>query len=161
MKFIFFVIGLLLLGAIDLQAQINSNTVSAGGVSTGTGGTITYSIGQVDDIRATGTGGTILQGVQQPFEIFVVSGVEETGIGLVASVFPNPTANILTLSIINSNLQQIKYKLFDVNGKLLSEQNINEEQTSVEMTGYASGSYFLSVLNNNKELKTFKFILTP
>jgi hypothetical protein len=58
-------------------------------------------------------------------------------------------------------LQQIKYKLFDVNGKLLSEQNINEEQTSVEMTGYASGSYFLSVLNNNKELKTFKFILTP
>lgn len=57
------------LGLAALQAQ---QTVPAtGGVATGSGGTVSYTVGQVADTTQTGSGGTVTQGVQQPFEIWI------------------------------------------------------------------------------------------
>ena len=56
------------------------NTVASGSVAIGAGGTVSYSIGQTDFIAATGGGGRITQGVQQPYEIFVVTGIEKKDI---------------------------------------------------------------------------------
>jgi len=47
-----------------------------GGNATGQNGRVSYSIGQVDFITVSGSGGTVTQGIQQPYEIFVV-GVED------------------------------------------------------------------------------------
>lgn len=42
------------------------------GNATGTGGTSSYSIGQVVYASATGTNDSVNQGMQQPFEIFIL-----------------------------------------------------------------------------------------
>jgi hypothetical protein len=57
------------LGLTALKAQ---QTVPAtGGIATGSGGTVSYTVGQVADTTQTGSGGTVTQGVQQPFEIWI------------------------------------------------------------------------------------------
>jgi hypothetical protein len=57
------------LGLTGLQAQ---QTIPAtGGLATGSGGTVSYTVGQVADTTQTGSGGTVTQGVQQPFEIWI------------------------------------------------------------------------------------------
>lgn len=57
------------LGSSSLQAQ---QTVPAtGGIATGSGGTVSYTVGQAVYTTQTGSGGTITQGVQQPFEIWI------------------------------------------------------------------------------------------
>ena len=97
-KKVFALAGLLLsIGLLQLQAQ--NNSVTAGGDASGSGGSISYSIGQVDYIQATGSGGTANQGVQQPIEIYVLGNDEFSNIELSAVIFPNPTSNYVTLSI--------------------------------------------------------------
>jgi len=138
--------------------QVLSNTVSGGGVANGTNGIITYSIGQVADISATGPNGIFLEGVQQPFEISIITGIEVLNINL--SVYPNPTQDFLTLSIKDIDLSTLGFKLYDANGKLLSSQRVFETSSNIYLGEYANGAYYLKVMDNLKELKNFKIILT-
>lgn len=133
-------------------------TVTSGGNASGTGGSVSYSIGQVADKTQTGTTGTITQGVQQPFEIVTLSGAEFTSIKLEAMVYPNPTTTNVTLKITNFNLDQVSYLLFDMNGRVLNEGKIVSEETVIDMDRYAVATYLLKVNSDSKQLKTFKII---
>ena len=86
------------LGLTGLQAQESIN--ATGGIASGSGGSMSYSVGQIVYTTNTGTNGSVAQGVQQPYEISAVIGIEEfNGINLYVSVYPNPTSDYLTLSI--------------------------------------------------------------
>ena len=72
----------------------------AGGDAVGSGGSVSYTIGQVFYNTQIGTNGSIVQGVQQPYEISVVSGVKEAeGINLEITAYPNPTSDFLRLKV--------------------------------------------------------------
>ncbi|MEJ5266144.1 MAG: hypothetical protein WHT29_12590, partial [Bacteroidales bacterium] len=89
---------LLGLGLTGLQAQESVN--ATGGNAFGSGGSVSYSVGQVVYTTNSGTNGSVAQGVQQPYEISVVTGLEEAkGINLSVSAYPNPTTDYLTLRI--------------------------------------------------------------
>lgn len=64
---------LLGLGLTGLQAQTSVNATD-GDVS-GSGGSVSYSVGQVVYTTHTGTSGSVAEGVQQPYEISVVTGL--------------------------------------------------------------------------------------
>lgn len=99
------------------------------------------------------------QGVQQPYEIFVVTGIEEeTGINLMCSLYPNPATNFLTLKFENCDIENLSYGLYDVNGKLLENKIIEGNETSIIMSILTPAAYFLKVIQNNKEVKTFKIV---
>ena len=132
--------------------------VASGGNATGSGGTASYSIGQVAYKTQTGTNGIVTQGVQQPFEIVTLSGEEFTAISLEAIVYPNPTVSIVNLNIKNYPIQNMNYQLFDFRGRLLSDNKILNEETIIDLERYAAATYLLKVSSNNKELKTFKII---
>jgi len=141
------VVLLLGLGITGLQAQESVN--ATGGDASGSGGSVSYSVGQVAYQTYTRTNGSVSEGVQQPYEISVVTGLEEAkGINFVVSAYPNPTTDYLTLSI-NDNVQtrhalsQLSFQLYDMNGKLLQSEKITGNQTSIVMS---------------KEVKTFKII---
>ncbi|MCX6272178.1 MAG: carboxypeptidase-like regulatory domain-containing protein [Bacteroidetes bacterium] len=59
-------------GSTSLLAQ--QGFVSTGGQATGAGGTVSFSIGQVDYLSAAGNNGTIIQGLQQPQSLRGISG---------------------------------------------------------------------------------------
>jgi hypothetical protein len=59
----------LLFGFLIPKAHSQSAIVVAGGDATGTGGKVSYSVGQIAFTYASGTNGSVTQGVQQPFEI--------------------------------------------------------------------------------------------
>ena len=88
---------LLAIGLTGLKAQ--QATTTSGGNASGSGGSASYSVGQVVYTTNTGAGGSVSQGVQQPYEISIVSGIEEQGITLTCTAYPNPTTDYLTLKI--------------------------------------------------------------
>lgn len=120
------------------------------------GGGISYTIGQIDHVTSTGSIGTISEGLQQPYEILILKGVEETDIRL--SVYPNPTRDFIVLSVQNSNTQNMTYILYDVLGKIIENKKLIGSQTSISMLYLADDIYFIKVLNNGNELKIFKII---
>ena len=153
---------LLGLGLTELQAQESVN--ATGGDASGSGGSASYSVGQVVYTTNTGTNGSVAQGVQQPFEISVVNAIEESkGINLSVSAYPNPTTDYLTLEVDNSvktnhDLSQLSYQLYDMSGKLLQSKKITGNQTSIVMSNLVPATYFVKVIQGNKEVKTFKVI---
>jgi len=140
-----------------LYAQESVN--SSGGDAIGSGGSSSYSIGQLLYNTNTGSNGSEAQGVQQPYEITVVTGLEEAkDINLVFVAYPNPTSDHLTLEVKERELTNLRYQLFDVNGKLLQSGLISGNQTDIVMANFLPAIYFVKILQGNKELKTFKII---
>ena len=148
---------LLGLGLTGLQAQTSIN--ATGGNASGSGGSASYSVGQVVYTTNTGTNGSVAQGVQQPFEISVVTAIEEAkGINLSVSAYPNPTTDYLTLEVKEFELSNMSFQLYDMNGKLLQNEKITGNQTSIVMSNLVPATYFVKVTESNKEVKTFKII---
>lgn len=148
---------LLGLGLTGLQAQTSVNATD-GDVS-GSGGSVSYSVGQVVYTTHTGTSGSVAEGVQQPYEISVVTGLEEAqSINLSVTAYPNPTTDYLTLRIDEFEISNLSFQLYDMNGKLLQNEKISGNQTSIVMSNLVPSSYFVKVIQGNKEVKTFKII---
>ena len=147
---------LLLLGIGGLHAQ--ESPTATGGEATGTGGTASYSVGQVIYTTATGTNGSVAQGVQQPFEISTTVGINETAINLQMSVYPNPTTNYLTLKVEDFELSTLNFQLIDIQGKIIENKKVTASNTTIKMEGQPTAIYFLNVVKNNQVIKTFKII---
>ncbi|MES2812021.1 MAG: T9SS type A sorting domain-containing protein [Bacteroidota bacterium] len=142
-----------------LPKMMAQQTVNAsGGNATGAGGSSSYSIGQITFNEQTGAGGSINQGVQQSFEIFTLSGAEFESIKLEAVVYPNPTVSNVSLKISSFPLDNLSYELFDIQGKMMRNGAITNEETVFSMESYPATIYILKINSNNKELKTFKII---
>jgi len=148
---------LLGLGLTGLQAQESVN--ATGGNASGSGGSVSYSVGQVVYTTNTGTTGSVAQGVQQPYEISVVTAIEEAkGINLSVTAYPNPTTDYLTLRIDEFEISNLSFQLYDMNGKLLQNEKITGNQTSIVMSNLVPSTYFVKVINGNQSIKEFKII---
>lgn len=139
-------------------AQAQESTNASGGDATGTGGTASYSVGQVVYTTNTGSTGSVAQGVQHAYEIFTV-GIKETELNISLTAFPNPTTENLTLQISDYNNEQLSYQLFDMQGKQLSNGQITAQQTQINMNSLPTATYFVNVVNQeNKKVQSFKII---
>ena len=109
-----------------------------------------------------GTNGSLAQGVQQPLEISVIIALDETsGINLVASAYPNPAYDFLTLKIddfASLTYKAMTYQLFDMNGALLETKKIESMETRINTNNLVSSTYFIKIISDNIEIKIFKII---
>ena len=132
---------------------------ATGGTATGAGGSATYTVGQVVYHQFTGSTGFIIQGVQQPWEISIVTAIENTeDITLDCIVYPNPTEGSLKLVIGSFEDDNMSFRLFNMNGILIQDFKIEEKETIILMDNLRSGIYFLKVIKNNLEVKVFKIV---
>ena len=153
---------LLFIGAILSCTQIYAQEaiLTCGGNASGSSGNTSYSVGQVVYATNTGSTGTVAQGVQQPFEIQIILGIDNPNINLQLAVFPNPTADLLYLLVKEYNFETLRYQLFDIKGRLLVKSQITAASTTIQMAQYPPAVYLLKVFENNKEVKTFKIMNT-
>ena len=138
------------------KAQESTN--SSGGNATGSGGTVSYSIGQVLFNANSGSSGSVAQGVQHAYEIFTV-GINETTSNISLTAFPNPTTDNLTLQINDYKNEKLSYQLFDIQGKLITNGQVISKQTTINTVSLKSATYFIHFLNQeNKKVQSFKII---
>lgn len=133
-------------------------TVSSGGVASGSGGTASYSTGLVAYTTLSGTTGTVTQGVQQPYEIFVLGNDDFDPITLTVLVYPNPTVSIVNLRFDSFNDSEAKFELYDLNGRLLQQEKITQTETPIAMAHLPAATYILKVYTGTRELKSFKIL---
>lgn len=144
-------------GMIMLQAQ--QVVTTSGGNASGSGGSVSYSVGQVVYTKNSGTNGSSAQGVQQPYEISVITGIEEAkDISLEIVVYPNPATDFIKLNIKNYEIENLKYQLYDISGSLLQDNRIESNEIAISMQDLSPSTYFLKVIQGKKDIKTFKII---
>jgi len=144
------------LGTTTLFAQ--SDIVSSGGNASGTGGSISYTVGQTYFNYISSSSFNMLNGLQQPYEISVVGVETPEDIKLNAVVFPIPVLDVLNLSIPDKPQKELKYIMYNLNGEQISQGKVESNLTEVSTASLCGGIYILSVYESNKVLKTFKIL---
>lgn len=151
------IISLFCFNSSHLLAQ--EGIVASGGNISGIGGSVSYSVGQLAFNVFSGINSSIIQGIQQPFEHSVVTAVENVSdIYLKCWVYPNPTRNAIKLSIGSADLDNMFCRMYDTNSRLILDMKIENEETEISMQNLAPSIYFLRVIRNKLEIKTFKII---
>jgi hypothetical protein len=141
------------------QTHAQETVTTSGGNASGSGGTVSFTVGQVSYTTNESATGTVTQGIQQPYEIFVVTGLEEVkDISLEFFIYPNPASDFLKLKVENCKLENLVYQLYDVNGSLLQNGEISSKETIIQTGNLTPAAYYLRLIDNQKEIKTFKII---
>ena len=145
-------------GYNNIYAQ-QAIVVSGGNASSTGQGSMSYTIGQIAYTMVSNATGSVIQGVQQPYEISVVNGLDNTNtIDLQILAYPNPVTDLLRLSIENFETISFSVQLIDMNGNLLQSDIFRSKDITIDMSQFKPSVYYLEVIENNRMIKTFKII---
>ena len=151
-------VGLLCLG-VGLGAHAQQSTVAAGGDASGSGGNVAYTIGQTLYTSSASQDAEVAAGVQQPYEISIVLGVESKLASLQLNAYPNPTIDDLILKVSEIEPSAaLSFQLMDMSGKLIGSDRITSASSSISMADLPASIYFLKVIRGQEEIKTFRII---
>lgn len=131
--------------------------VGSGGGKIGNGEVkVTVTVGEPTAGEIKNGDQTVDVGFQQVYESEVIS-IEETVSKLTLNVYPNPTADKVTIH--NEKATKLNYTITDVNGKAIKSSTSNETKIEIDLSGKATGTYFITFIDpTNKQQKTFKII---
>jgi hypothetical protein len=72
------------------------------------------------------------------------------------TLYPNPTKDFITLDF-SSKLKGInKLYLYDTDGKLLINSSLKNQSTTINLSEFSVGLYFLKIYLDDKSLQTIK-----
>jgi gliding motility-associated-like protein len=93
-----------LLAIIPVCVFAQQNTTACGGEAAGTGGTVSFAIGQIDYLAPESPAGTVYQGVEQPIELFEDGSIPAADLLISNYVSPNNDGQNDTWKINNPEL---------------------------------------------------------
>lgn len=84
----------------------------------------------------------------------------ETGIDIYnlltkVTIYPNPTKNLL--NIVLADAENLKIDVYAVDGKLIEQKTMNKT-TTIDISKYQSGLYFINATNSKGEVYRNKFV---
>jgi len=142
----------------SLNANSQTTVTTSSGNATGGGGSASYTVGQIAYTNINGSNGSANHGVQQPVEFFALAVDDYLDDNFQISTYPNPTSDNLQLTIGNLTSSDLNYYLYDVQGRTLMHQKINEVEHVVTMNSLPTAVYFLKIMDNNRIIKIIKII---
>lgn len=116
---------------------------TTGDESMGSGGTVSWTVGQVDYEATLATGGSVQRGVQQPYEWLVTSAPEAQM--PVVSVWPNPAVDAVMVSWEAPLPAPAYYALYSGSGALVQQGGVAGTTVTVPLAAQASGTYVLVI----------------
>ena len=139
------------------QLQPQQVVASSGGSGQNGNTDMEWTMGE--PVIATFSSGDVMltQGFQQP-ELMVTAVKANNDLLFTVEAYPNPTGDLLMIRIENEKLQDFKYVLYDVNGKVLEKKGLAGTVTGIGMNNHPAGVYLLKITQSEKEIKMFEIV---
>ena len=157
MKKVFFVVVLMIPFLLLSQSLSKEVISSSGGYFSNNVYSLNLSYGEAVITNMTSTNGAL--SLSNGFHFVSNNSSLSSSLELLElslSIYPNPTLN--HINILSSSVIEIKFEIYDINGKLISQDLITSDQ-QINMTQLSSGVYLLKILNvNNTSSKVFRVI---
>lgn len=148
----------LIIGIFTSKPYAQETTLSTGADYSNSNGSISFSIGQTTFNSNENNSGLESQGIQQPFEIYLITNSIKDQSTYDISLYPNPTSDQIFLETKNSQNQIIQIQLYNTEGKLILNNEINNEKAKIDFTNYTSGQYLMKIKNSNNKTQSFNII---
>jgi hypothetical protein len=125
---------------------------------------LSWTIGETVIETFTGADNILTQGMHQ--SKLTVTAIEESiESGFNISALPNPASESVILRFDHMPDQQADwlgkdfyFQLYNLSGKLLIYKHVEDVETVILMDSFAPSTYFLIIIEDNKEIRTFKII---
>lgn len=149
----------------------HSVTIPSGGDAYSNAGSVAYSIGQVFYLSHSDLENSVNEGIQHAITnaseeaspvVEKIDPAEETknnpapDISVIA--YPNPMTEFLIVEITNFKAEGYSYQLFDLHGRLLKTDVLENRSTKISPNNLESAMYILKVFKQNQNIETFKII---
>jgi hypothetical protein len=128
--------------------------ISAGGDANGNGGSVSYSIGQV--AYSHDIDGISNEGVQQPFELFVVS-IDHVLRNFQLNVFPNPSSTEVIIAMETFN-PGFSITVLSADGKLLETMRLLSSRTTIDVSSWPAANYLIMLSNEDGKTASYQII---
>ena len=147
MKYPFYVT-LVLFCWIPSGVHAQSAVHTSWGTGTGSGGNMTFSVGQIfiQNITVPGVA-QITEGVQHPLEVLTIGMDDESQTLEAILLYPNPTAGVLNLQIKGFYSNLFSFKVFNNLGQCIQEGDVQNENSLLSLESLAAGSYRVQVMS--------------
>lgn len=157
-----FAVNLFIVGSIKAQSLDPQCVNSAGTKMTQSNGSLSFTVGELVVTTQTDSNGNSLGGGFTTGATITTVSVQEPDIRILSvNVFPNPTSDLVTVSIQQTTLSQLMLEIIDLNGKVLSSEKYNGINNSININtaSWISGIYFLNLKTSQSQLLgTYKII---
>jgi hypothetical protein len=123
-----------------------------------------FTVGETVITTINNTNNWLTQGFQQPKEpMSWVSIQDYSDDPAQVIIYPNPVIDQININIQNAQAGNYRVMVFDVLGRLLIDENIisgfdGSAKLNLNFNSYATGSYYLRILNEKKIIQTGKII---
>jgi hypothetical protein len=130
--------------------------VASGGEASGTGGTVSYTIGLPDYLTYSANNGTLSQGLQQAYELLSLN-VAEWNKDFKVAIYPNPVIDYLVIEIPETD-PELSYHIISSEGKVVKNGRLSDIKTTVDLNAFVSEGYFIEIRKNNLPVRQYQFI---
>lgn len=151
-----------ILGSILFLASIQFHFAqqaigATGSNASGTNGSSSYTVGQIDYL-AKGSNSEVTEGVQQNYEIYSLASAENSTSNQNIILYPNPTTDVLFVDFQSESFTNSSYRFLDAQGKIIMEGEFTKSKNQLNLQGIPSSLYILQIIQNNKQIKSYKII---
>jgi len=138
-------------------SSFGQNALSAaGGHFKTSGGSTSFTVGQVAYVLKNATGSYLNEGVQQVYTKKTTP-IEELVYLKEVQLFPNPTQESMTLILSSKENIQVRYTIMYDLAKEIRNGNILSEKSEISLRDLPAGNYYIS-LKSKKENRIFKIV---
>jgi hypothetical protein len=138
--------------------SFSQDVLSSGGEFNNTSDlSLSSTIGEPITETFISSGHILTQGFQQT-RLLVVEIKEGNLPKLPVTVYPNPTSFNICIKVENFENEKISYKLYDIEGNLMADNQIKALETKIDFTKFASAAYILEISTDKNKIKSFKII---
>ena len=128
---------------------------SASGLFSNSSGSIYFTIGECLTSTLRSNDLALTQGFHQTF--LSISDIYTIGdLDFEITVFPNPATDFITIKV--EKLQDLDYIIYNMYGVVMEKKKIVETESDVSFKTLPPSIYIIKVLQNDKEIRTFKII---
>ena len=117
-------------------------------------------------VRLSSDGGYILAGQYNSQNAWIIklknenAGIENLELDAKMNIYPNPTSDILNIEIDWEKAQSSVLTIFDITGRVIHTQPINEKDTiQMDVSKLSGGVYRLSITDDNGNVSTQQFVV--
>jgi len=137
-----------------MSQQITPQVIATAGNYTENGGySVSWTLGEPIIATATNGNTTLTQGFQQP-SYNVVAITNHAIEGFSVNVYPNPATDFIVIDWTANDQDMLYIKLFDMAGKLITEQSYSatQDKVSMNMSKLASAQYMLEISDKKNSI---------
>ncbi|MBN1820613.1 MAG: T9SS type A sorting domain-containing protein [Prolixibacteraceae bacterium] len=132
---------------------------TSGGFDENSNFQISWTIGEPMTETFQGSNLVLTQGFHQSFlSVTEISSISLLSFGI--KVYPNPVHTYVNLSISDEIRNDWIYRLFSLDGKLLTEKQVDSNISRISMQRLVASNYILKVYKDNSEIIAFKIVKT-